>query len=83
MVTKKMSRVEAWANAAADAESAIQVLIDFQSEFQEWRDNLPENFSEGAVAEKLDDVCDLDLEGALATAQEAADADLPLGFGRD
>jgi len=36
-----------------------------------------------AALEELEAVCDVDLEGALATVQDAEGADLPLGFGRD
>ena len=81
--TRRLSRGARWANAAEQAIEAIENLIQIQGEFQEWRDGLPENLAGGAVAEKLDTVIEIDLEGALSTLSEARDADLPLGFGRD
>jgi hypothetical protein len=77
------SRVERWAKAAADAGEALQTLIELQEEYQNWLDNLPENFQGGALAEKLQTVCDLDLQSALDTANEAENTDLPRGFGKD
>jgi hypothetical protein len=50
-------------------------LRELQEEYQEWLDNLPENLQSTALAEKLDEVCPLDLE--------QLDVDLPRGFGRD
>jgi hypothetical protein len=50
-------------------------LWELQEEYQEWLDNLPENFQSTALAEKLDEVCSLDLE--------QLDLDLPRGFERD
>ena len=47
------------------------------------RESLLENLQSNAVAEKLDALCDLDIEGALATVEEAEAIELPLGFGRD
>ena len=41
-------------------------------------------FLEGsALVEKLDTVCEIDLEAASDAISEAAEAGLPLGFGRD
>src|SRR5438045_2697243 len=46
---KNPSRADRWADAVADAlsalddlEPAIQDLIDLQGEYQEWKDNLPD-----------------------------------------
>lgn len=80
---KPKSRIKRWAEAATKAEQAIEELIEIQSEFQDWRDNLPENLEASPVAEKLDAVIELDLEGAHEAVQEAEGVDLPLGFGRD
>lgn len=80
---KSKSRADRWAFAVDVAERALRDLIDLQAEFQEWRDNLPENLTTSALGEKLDAVCDLDLEVACDTIVEAASLDLPLGFGRD
>lgn len=80
---KKMSRGDRWCNAASEAVSALETLSEIKQEYQDWYDNLPENLQQSAVGEKLSAICDLDIESALDTANEAKDADLPLGFGRD
>ncbi len=80
---KSKSRAMQWSEAANAAEQAVQVLVDLQQEYQEWKDNLPENLESSPVGEKLEAVCDLDLSGALDTIQEANALDLPQGFGRD
>lgn len=80
---KPVSRATRWAQAANAAFAALEILKDLQSEYQNWRDNLPENLDSTPMAEKLDTIIDLDLEGACDTVQEAMDADLPRGFGRD
>jgi hypothetical protein len=59
---------------------SVQIRIEdqrtLQSEYRQWLENLPEAFCESPVAEKLEEVCSLDLE-SLATV------DLPRGWGRD
>lgn len=89
---KPLSRATRWAKAASAAYDALETLKDLQSEYQGWRDNLPENLDSSPMAEKLDTIIELDLEGACDTVQEAIDADLPCarnswrasrGFGRD
>lgn len=76
-------------NRLADALSDIR---DVQSEYQEWRDNMPEGLDQSPVAEKLDAVTEIDLDiggdlDELSSVSDALDeaenADLPLGFGRD
>jgi hypothetical protein len=64
----RRTRPQRWAEAIA----TLQAL---QAEYQEWLDNLPESLQDTALAEKLQEVCELDLE--------ALDLDLPRGFGRD
>lgn len=81
--TRTPSRPQRWSAAVNKAIEALEELRAVQEEYQEWRDNLPENFESSPLAEKLDTICDLDIEGALDTANEAGDADLPRGFGRD
>jgi ParB family chromosome partitioning protein len=80
---KSNSRTARWADAVARASEAVQDLIDIQSEYADWQQNLPENQQDGTVAEKLHMVVDIDLQSALDAITEAQDADLPLGFGRD
>lgn len=81
--TKKQTRSDRWNLAAGEAESGLASLLDVQQEYQDWLDNLPENLQNSALGEKLQAVCDLDIQGALDTINEAQGLDLPLGFGRD
>jgi len=62
-------RPQRWADAVA-------TLRALQKEYQAWLDNLPESLQDSALADKLQAVCELDLD-----AME--DVELPLGFGRD
>jgi hypothetical protein len=64
----RRSRPQRWADA-------VETLQEIQSEYQAWLDNLPESLQDSALAEKLQEVCDLDLE--------PLDIELPRGFGRD
>ncbi len=80
---KPKSRSARWSDAASTASAALSDLRDIQSEFEEWRDGLPENLENSPVGEKLQAVCDIDLQSALEAVEEAESADLPLGFGRD
>ena len=77
------SRTQRWQEAASNAVVGLQALIDIQSEYEEWRNNLPDNLQATVLGEKLDTVCDLDLDAAQETVTEAEEMDLPLGFGRD
>lgn len=98
------SRPDRWREAVAEAQQALDAveaakedltsalgnLRDVQAEYQDWRDNLPENLANGTLGDKLNTVADMDLEpdeddlGAMrAAVEEAEGADLPLGFGRD
>ena len=78
-----MSRPKRWAAAVAKALEGLEELAELQEEYQEWLDNLPENLEGSALADKLNEVCDMDIEGAKDTLEELDGADLPLGFGRD
>jgi hypothetical protein len=82
-MTKQLSRPKRWAAACAKASEGLSELVELQQEYQEWRDNLPENVASSPLGEKLDGVCELDLEGAQSTVEDAESADLPQGFGRD
>jgi hypothetical protein len=64
----RRSRPERWRDA-------VETLRALQEEYQAWLDNLPESLQSSALAEKLEEVCTLDLD--------ALDIDLPRGFGRD
>lgn len=66
--TDRRSRPQRWTEA-------VETLRALQSEYQEWFDNLPESLHDSTLAEKLQEVCELDLE--------SLDIELPRGFGRD
>ena len=83
MAGKPQSRTARWQAAASAAADALATLVEIQGEYQDWLANLPENFEGSALGEKLNAVCDLELEEARDAALEAEGADLPLGFGRD
>jgi hypothetical protein len=54
---------------------AVETLRQLQEEYQTWLENLPEALQDSALAEKLQAVCDVDLE--------ELNIELPRGFGRD
>lgn len=92
MAKKSNSRPARWADACARAraaadelEAAVSDLRDLQSEYEEWRDNLPENLQSSALSEKLNEVCDLQLDDLVDTSviDDAEGIDLPRGFGKD
>ena len=64
----RRSRPQRWADA-------VDTLRQLQEEYQDWLDNLPENLDGSVLQEKLETVCDLDID--------ELDIELPLGFGRD
>ena len=80
---KKQSRADRWADACAQANEALAELKELQEEYEGWKDSLPENLANSPVGEKLTAVCDLDIESAMSTVDDAEGAELPLGFGRD
>lgn len=96
-MAKQLSRVKRLAemreraeSAASDLRSALDDLYELQQEYHEWRDNLPENLGSSPIAEKLDTICEIDIESQVSAIDEIesvisefGDADLPLGFGRD
>jgi hypothetical protein len=96
-MARQKSRGTRWSEAITDAQAAadnlkssIEALHGVQQEYQDWRDNLPENLEQSALGEKLDAMCDLEIESCTDTVSdveevlnEAEGMDLPLGFGRD
>jgi len=80
---KRRSRADRWADACSRASDALSDLRRLQEEYEEWKDNLPESLQSSPVGEKLEEVCGLDIEGALDMVSDAEGIDLPLGFGRD
>jgi len=102
---KQPSRRQRWEEAVAkardawsDAEDAkgrlgeaLDEVREVQSEYENWRDNIPENLQQSAVYEKLEMICDLDLDlvenldvdSIDSGLSELENADFPMGFGRD
>jgi hypothetical protein len=65
----RRSRVQRWRDGVAE-------LIAVQRECESWLQALPDNLQEGATAEALQAICDLDLS-------ELEAIEPPRGFGRD
>jgi len=79
---------------ADDLAGYLSDLQEIQSEYEDWQGNLPENLQSSALAEKLSEVTELEIETAANeplsnwdTVIEVLDAaeniELPQGFGRD
>jgi hypothetical protein len=67
----RRSKPKRWADAVAE-------LTDILDAYQAWRDGLPGNLTDSALADRLDEVLALrDLVEQLEAAE------LPKGFGRD
>jgi hypothetical protein len=99
---KPLSRPKQWAQAVKEAQIALGIVQDaktallshmeilegLRAEYEEIRDNVPENLQSSPYYEKLDAIASLDftsedldeIEDAIG---EAETAELPLGFGRD
>jgi hypothetical protein len=74
---KSLSRSARWGEACGTARTAIEELLSaideldtalaelrgVQEEYEEWKDNLPENLAGSALGEKLEEVCGLEIEG--------------------
>jgi hypothetical protein len=67
--TDRRSRIQRWRDAVAE-------LTTLQAQCVAWLEALPPNLHEGATAEALQAVCDLDLS-------ELQAVEPPRGFGRD
>jgi len=65
----RRSRAQRWCDTVA-------ALVDLQAEYIAWKDALPDNQRDSALAEALQAICDLDLGELLAIEP-------PRGFGRD
>jgi predicted nuclease with TOPRIM domain len=72
--------------AIARIRDELQALEDLQGEYEEWQDNLPENFESSPLGEKLEAAVDV-FQGATGEIESQLDElenlELPLGFGRD
>lgn len=66
-----------WDESVQKATDAIQALIDVQEECQEKLDAMSEKAQEGESGQKLDCICDLDLQGAMDTLSDASTCEIP------
>lgn len=84
-MAKQKSRPQRWGEALATAQDGLAEAIEVAAEYEEWRENLPENMESSGLAEKLDAMVELKatLEEAQGSLEEAESADLPQGYGRD
>lgn len=67
----RRSRPQQW-------DDAIQTLLDCLDAYQNWRDNLPPNLEDSAIAQHLDAILEL-----RELVEQLHGTDLPRGFGRD
>lgn len=82
--TMNTSRPKRWQAAIEAAQDGISQLIELQEEYQDWRDNIPENLEDSPIVEKLDAIADdYDFETIQSDLEDATMVDFPLGFGRD
>jgi hypothetical protein len=93
-IEKAQTELSAMQSAMESFDAACQDLDEVRQEYEEWKDNLPENLQSSNLADKLSEVADLDIEsakdGVRTAIDEAVDLletadglDLPQGFGRD
>jgi|TARA_R110002110_G_scaffold13980_2_gene66236 hypothetical protein len=80
---KKMTRAERWDYEIVRAQQAIEELVAMQSEFEDWYDSMPENLQGSPTGEMLEEIVNIDLDSAETSINEAAEAQIPKGFGRD
>ena len=80
---KKMTRAERWDYEIVRAQHAIEELVAMQSEFEDWYDSMPENLQGSPTGEMLEEIVNIDLDSAEDSINEAAEAQIPKGFGRD
>lgn len=80
---KQQSRSDRWSAAIGKAREGIEQLKELQEEYQEWFDSMPENLQSGPTGEKLEEISNLDLDGAMDVLEDAEGLELPKGFGRD
>jgi len=83
---KQLSRADRLSAAASKIQEGCSELEELRSEYEDWRDNLPENLQSSAVADKLEETVST-LQDAQDTIENAISdvegIDLPRGFGRD
>lgn len=81
-----MTRAKRLSGAGVRMASAALVLSELRDEYQDWYDALPEPFIGGPTGERLEEAIDkleewIDLIEDIRA--EAAELELPKGYGRD
>lgn len=66
-----------WATASADAIEAIEQLVDLQSQYREWLDELPEESRTSELAARLLRIVDLNLDHLVTELAEILSINLP------
>lgn len=80
--------------AVSAFETAVADLRGVQEEYDEWKENMPENAASSPLGEKLEAVTSIEIEELASTLEEAVNearekieeaegADLPRGWGKD
>lgn len=82
-MAKEKSRTSRWFDASSTLREAFDELVAIREEYEDWRDNLPENLQSSALYDKLEEVCNIDLDTMDSIISDCEGADLTLGFGRD
>lgn len=78
-------------DAISEYNGAMCEVADVKAEYEEWKDNLPENLQSSNLADKLETICSIETEEVDGESvdefesplDEIENADFPLGFGRD
>ncbi len=82
-MAKQLTRPERWAEALAQATNGVADLVELQTEYQDWQDNMTDSMDFEVVGERLEAVVGLDLGAVESILVKAGELKLPLGFGRD
>lgn len=90
-VAAAQTALEVMQSAKEDFDAAIDELEELRSEYEEWKENLPENLANSALGEKLEAISGLDVENAKEGSiddmenalGELESPDFPMGFGKD
>lgn len=89
-IAKAQQQLERVEEAQSELNDAMSDLRALQDEYQDWHTNMPDSLQSSTLAEKLEAICNLDLEDVEIDVseiddklREAEEAELPQGFGRD
>jgi len=85
-MARHKSRPRRWQEACESLRAALEGLVAIKDEYEEWRDNLPENLEQSPLGEKLEalvDAAECSCDEIECGIDELEQVDFPLGFGRD